>query len=140
MIALSKWMLPLFGSLLVLSLIHAGVLQAAEYETRTNREGSVTVKISPGDLSLSAPSWDFEVALSSHTTELDQDMQSVAVLVAGPGSSQPPLAWEGDPPGGHHRKGVLRFEPAKGAPGFVELHINGIGGVSQRVFRWAIGE
>jgi hypothetical protein len=126
--------------LLALSLSYVGAPQAGEFETRTNREGSVTVKVTPGDLSLTAASWDFEVTLSSHVTELDQDMQSVAALVVGPGNVRSAFAWEGDPPGGHHRKGVLRFQPPKESPGVAELHLNGIGGASQRVFRWTIGE
>lgn len=140
MISHSKPVQALFYSLLALSLSYVGAPQAGEFETQTNREGSVTVKVTPGELSPTAASWDFEVTLSSHVTELDQDVQRAASLVVGPGNVRSALAWEGDPPGGHHRKGVLRFEPPQESPGVAELHLNGIGGASQRVFRWTIGE
>lgn len=137
---LSKFVHSLIFSILALSFVAVGSLQAADLKTQTDREGSVTVKVTPGDLTSTEASWDFEVTLSSHTTELDQDMQNAAVLLAGSGDAQPPLAWEGDPPGGHHRKGVLRFQPPVEAPESVELHLSGIGGVSRRVFRWRLGE
>jgi hypothetical protein len=139
MIKRFKLVHPLALSVL-LSFLALGALQAAGLKTQTNREGSVTVKVTPGNLSSTATSWDFEVTISSHTTELDQDMQSVAVLVADASDAQPPLAWNGDPPGGHHRKGILRFQPPQESPSSVELHIRGIGGVSRRVFLWRLGE
>jgi hypothetical protein len=67
---------------------------------------------------------------------LGEDLTKAAVLVDGAGRRYTPVAWQGDPPGGHHRKGILRFpappEPAKS----FELQMQGIGGVSQRVFQW----
>ena len=124
----------------VIPIIPATSLEAADLETQTNREGSVTVKVTPRDLSPQAESWDFEIVFDTHTTALDQDMRRMAVLSDGSETAQPPLAWDGDPPGGHHRKGVLRFQPLPGSPKWLELRINGIGSVSQRVFRWRLAE
>lgn len=53
------------------------------------------------------------------------------------GREYAPLAWQGDPPGGHHRKGVLRFKPLAAAT-LVELRISGVGGVATRRFRWEL--
>lgn len=126
--------------LLVAPIVPAGILQAAGFETQTNREGSVTVKVTPMNISPQAKSWDFEVVFDTHTSALDQDMRGVTALTDGAGNTRRPLAWEGDPPGGHHRKGVLRFQPLPGAPEFIELSVSGVGGVSERVFRWRLAE
>jgi hypothetical protein len=124
----------------VLLLLPIVAAQAATLQAQTNREGPVTVKVTPKNTSSEAKTWDFEIILDTHTASLDQDMKRAAVLVDGSGKPQPPLAWEGDPPGGHHRKGLLRFQPLAGSPAFLEVRINGIGGVEQRVFRWRLTE
>ncbi len=128
----------LVALLLALLFFQTGALQAAGLETQTNREGSVTVKVTPMNISPGAKTWDFEITLTTHTVSLDQDMGSAALLVIGSGRPRPPLTWEGDPPGGHHRKGVLRFQSQPTMPQFVELHLSGIGDVGQRVFRWRL--
>lgn len=123
--------------LLTLSLGLLGPTQAAELETQTNRESAVTVKVTPRNISPNAGSWDFEVSLSTHSVTLDQDMARAAVLIADSGKPQAPLGWNGDPPGGHHRKGVLRFQPLSVSPRTLELHIDGVGGV-KRIFQWRL--
>jgi len=117
-----------------------GPAQAADLEIQTNREGPATVKVIPKNISPGSKSWDFEVTLSTHTVPLDQDMTRAAVLIAGSGKPQAPMSWEGDPPGGHHRKGVLRFQPPSAMPRQIELQINGIGDVNKRVFRWPLSK
>lgn len=124
--------------LAVMPVFPADAGRTADLETQTNREGSVTVKVTPRNVSPGDKSWDFEIVLETHTVALDQDMTHAAALVDGSGNSQQPVAWEGDPAGGHHRKGVLRFQSPVRSPEFLELRISGIGGVSQRVFRWRL--
>lgn len=106
--------------------------------TQTSREGGVTVKVMPKNLKPGASSWDFEITLETHTQPLNQDLTRMALLVDAQGKSQGPLAWEGDPPGGHHRHGLLRFRPLTGKPAAVELRILGVGGVEVRMFRWQL--
>ncbi|MEW6133485.1 MAG: hypothetical protein AB1591_10045 [Pseudomonadota bacterium] len=122
---------------LMLSLGLFAPAQAAEPETLTNREGAVTVKVTPRNISPNAGSWDFEVSLNTHSVALDQDMAHAAVLMADSGKPQAPLGWYGDPPGGHHRKGVLKFQPSSAFPQTLVLHIDGVGGV-KRIFRWRL--
>jgi hypothetical protein len=105
---------------------------------RTNSDGGVTVSVNPKNISAGASSWDFEVTLNTHTVELNQDLQSTSVLIDAEGKPHAAVGWEGDPPGGHHRKGVLRFKPITGKPQFLELRISGVGGVELRVFRWQV--
>jgi hypothetical protein len=59
-------------------------------------------------------------------------------LVDAQGKQYLSLAWDGTPPGGHHRRGVLRFKPLAQLPSALELRINGIGGGNARVFHWQL--
>lgn len=114
------------------------MLSAAELATQTNREGVVTIKVTPQAVSASAASWRFEVVLDTHSASLTQDLRDVAVLSDGAGGEYPPTAWEGDPPGGHHRKGVLVFAPISPMPVSLTLKIRGIAGVPERIFAWTV--
>ncbi|HSD96627.1 MAG TPA: hypothetical protein VLB06_05720 [Sulfuricaulis sp.] len=105
---------------------------------QTSREGNVTVTVTPRNIAPGASSWDFEVKLETHTQPLDQDMTGVAVLIDTNGKSHVPVAWDGSPAGGHHRRGLLRFRPLAETPATMELRIQGIGGVEVRVFRWQL--
>ena len=78
------------------------------------------------------------MTLETHTQPLDQDLTRAARLVDAQGRQYPPLAWDGDPPGGHHRRGVLRFRPLAGSAESLELRLNGVGGVEVRAFRWQL--
>ncbi len=128
----------------VISTVEVGKALAAtvsaalpDLPVQTNSEAGVTVSVKP-NISSKASSWDFEVTLSTHTVELKQDMRSASVLIDAEGKPQSAIGWEGDPPGGHHRKGVLRFNPLSDKPQFLELRISGVGGVELRVFRWQL--
>lgn len=109
---------------------------AAPPPAQVSNAGGVTVKIVARDLRAGAPSWDFEVTLETHTRSLDQDMTGVARLIDSQGRGHAPLAWDGDPPGGHHRRGLLRFRPLADGSVTVDLEIVGVGDVATRRFRW----
>ena len=49
-----------------------------------------------------------------------------------------PAVWEGDPPGGHHRKGVLKFDAVNPRPQDIELRITRAGEPKPRSFRWQL--
>ena len=101
-------------------------------------EGGVHVKVTPKNITVPADTWDFEVALNTHSVALDQDLAKTTVLVDAQGEQYLPIAWEGDPPGGHHRSGILRFKPLAVMPSSLELRISGVGGIDTRVFRWQL--
>jgi len=100
----------------------------------------VTVKVTPRNLSAGSATWDFEVVLDTHSADLGQDLARVSVLIDGRGREHPPTAWTGDPPGGHHREGVLSFKPLGSEADSVTLQIRDVGGVPQRSFRWSLKE
>lgn len=103
---------------------------------QTSRAGGVTVKVTPKDLAADAQRWQFEVVFDTHSVDLSHDLIKSASLVDAAGRRHAPLAWDGDPPGGHHRKGVLSFAPLKGVDE-VRLQIRDVG-VPEREFRWPL--
>ena len=110
----------------------------AQFEARTSASQGVTVKATPKTLAPGAPTWEFTVVLDTHSAELSDDLTKTAVLVGPGGQRIAPIAWEGAPAGGHHREGVLRFEPISPAPATVELQIQRPGESAPRVFRWEL--
>lgn len=112
--------------------------QAKPPPAQVNKEGQVTVKVVPLTLAAGAETWRFEIVFDTHTVPLTQDLLAVAALAAPGGEDRRPLAWEGDPPGGHHRKGVLVFQPIRPAPASVTLRIRQIGPVAERAFTWPL--
>jgi len=99
--------------------------QVADLSAQVNNEGQVTVQVTPLSLSATAESWRFDVQMNTHVTPLDQDLLQSARLTDANGHEERPSAWQGDPPGGHHRKGVLVFKPIVPAPASVTLKIGG---------------
>ena len=103
----------------------------------TKDAGGIRVVVKPKSVSAEAP-WEFEITMDSHTKPLDSDLTKTAVIVDDGNRNYIPLGWEGDPPGGHHRKGILRFPaPSEKIKSF-ELQIQGLGGESKRAFQWTM--
>lgn len=117
----------------------AGAAFAAEsgYQPQSSMAQGVMVEVTPPDFAPAASVWDFVVSLQTHTHELHEDLAQSARLVAG-GKQYAPLAWEGTPPGGHHRKGVLRFKAVMPRPQSVELQIPLSGESAPRSFKWQL--
>lgn len=105
---------------------------------RSSDEAGIKVVVTPRALGPGAKVWEFEVVLDTHTKPLDDNLVQVAVLIDGAGRRYVPVAWQGDPPGGHHRKGILQFSAPAEMPKSVELQIKGVGGVATRTFRWEV--
>jgi hypothetical protein len=125
------------------SLLGSGVFaeaRAAEMaaSAQTSNQGGVKITVQPRGFPPEAKTWDFAISLETHTQPLDDDLAKTATLLAD-GKPARPLGWEGTPPGGHHRKGVLRFEAITPLPQAVELQIRRTGEASPRVFRWPLG-
>lgn len=104
---------------------------------QTNNEREIKVVVTPKNLLNQAQNWDFEVTMESHTQALNDDLAKSSALIAD-GKRYAPLAWEGAPPGGHHRKGVLRFKAIIPQPPSVELQIRLAGETTPRSFKWLL--
>ena len=108
---------------------------AQELSAQSSSAGGVTVKATPR--ALSGGAWEFDIVFDTHTQELKDDLMKSAALVAD-GKTLAPAAWQGDPPGGHHRKGVLKFDAVNPRPKTMELTIARSGEPKARSFRWQL--
>ena len=138
-------MLKLLSRVLVGALVFGAVVfesvpafTAPALVARSSDEAGVRVVVTPKALGPGVKVWEFDVVMDTHTKPLTEDLANAAVLVDGAGRRSIPVAWQGDPPGAHHRKGVLQFSAPAEMPKSVELQINGIGAVAIRTFRWEI--
>jgi len=129
---LITWLL----SIVVTVFAASGVTAAPALPTQTSSQSGVTVKITPR--TLAAGTWEFEVVFDTHSQELTDDLGKTAVLVSDGRTSHSPVKWQGDPPGGHHRKGVLEFKPVSPMPAAIELQIKRNGETAPRLFRWKL--
>ena len=124
--------------ILGIALASAAAIAAPPLERVTSSASGVIVAVQPVDLAPGAKSWDFNVSLNTHMHPLEQDLAKVSVLLDANGGRHAPLAWKGDPPGGHHRKGVLEFAPIGASPAYIELQIRDVGTPDARTFRWQL--
>lgn len=106
----------------------------AIFESKSDSQGGVTITVTPKIFLESA--WDFEITLDTHSVELNEDLTKAAILVDENGKEYKPSAWRGDPAGGHHRKGILRFSSIKIQPLSFVVKIKKIGGIAERIFDW----
>jgi hypothetical protein len=126
------------GVVLIALLVVAGWLSNANaYESITSRANNVTVDVVPVQLASGKPA-KFEVRMNTHSVPLEQDLVVVSTLKDDLGGNYKPVKWEGSPPGGHHRRGVLEFPVLKGSPKSVKLVIREVAGVPERIFEWKI--
>lgn len=116
----------------------AGQGAAGAQAPRRSSEQGVTVTVRPLSLALDAKVWEFEIVLDTHSQDLGDNLVEAAVLVDGSGRQYKPTAWDGAGPGGHHRRGVLRFDPISPSPEAIELQIRRPGEARPRVFRWEL--
>ncbi len=111
---------------------------AAADQTRESEAGNVTVSVTPRILTSGNPP-QFDVSFETHSVELDFDIQRVATLTDQTGTLFGPAIWEGSPPGGHHRTGILTFsQPLPRATQTVSLSIANVAGIQTRTFTWEV--
>jgi hypothetical protein len=104
---------------------------------RASDAAGVRVVVTPRSIA-GADKWEFEVAMDTHVKPLAEDLAFAAVLIDDKGGRAVPIAWQGDPPGGHHRKGVLQFTAPANSPKAFELQLTNVGGAALRTFRWEL--
>lgn len=112
-------------------------MSAWAYEGKSSNEKGVRVQVTPLALSPDKPA-RFQIRLNTHSVALDQDLTVVTKIRDDQGRSYQAVQWEGSPPGGHHRSGMLTFPVLKATTGKVTLIIRDVGGVAERNFSWKI--
>lgn len=111
---------------------------AADLAPQNSQSGGVSIAVKPVEVSAGAATWSFEVSLTTHSQDLSDDLVRAAFIVDGTGRKESPTVWEGDAPGGHHRKGVLRFKALTPMPEAIEMRIQRPGESAPRTFRWQL--
>lgn len=131
-VCLSKWLI------LIAFMVPIGVaLDAAAFETKSSRENGVNVDVTPMEFAPGKPA-RFQIRISTHSGDLSQDMVEVSMLRDDKGREYRPVRWEGSPPGGHHRRGVLEFPSFEGTSKKITLIVRDIANVPERLFEWKI--
>ena len=146
-----KWLGILAALVLAGAFALTANLQAAEASgsdlRRSSHEGPVAIDLlylTPTEAEADG-ALTFEVRMNTHSVALDQyDLTKLSRLEVGGGAKLEPIGWFNPGGGGHHRYGQIRF-PAAGPDGtsvispetsFIEVVIEGVGGVAERRFRW----
>lgn len=105
---------------------------------QSNDEAQVSVQVTPITLEAGKPAI-VEIAMNTHSVELDADMLQAAVLRDDAGNEHKPQTWDGPGAGGHHRAGKLTFDSLPAGARTVTLVLKNIAQVPERVFSWKLG-
>jgi hypothetical protein len=112
---------------------------AGDALTQSNDEASVTVEVTPLNLSdKSAATLDFKIALNTHSVDLGYDLTTIATLSNDTGEKAQPAKWDGPAGGGHHREGTLSFPQLKKRGQSLTVVLRGIADVPERTFTWKV--
>jgi hypothetical protein len=130
--------LSFVASAVALAFLALAPFPAAAFEAQTSDGNMVRVDVQPVQLTPGKPAV-FEVRLNTHSVSLGYDIAKAASLKDSQGKTYHPAAWDGSPPGGHHRRGSLEFPTLQGTPTSVTLTLKDIAGVPERNFQWRLG-
>lgn len=137
MITLKHPKISHFVSLMIMLFLITMAADASAYKTKSNKKNSVRVDVRPVQL-LSGKPAKFEIRMNTHSGDLGQDLIAVCTLKDNSGREYQPVNWDGSPPGGHHRSGVLEFSELGEGVESITLVIREVANVSERVFNWAV--
>ncbi len=110
--------------------------------TRTDEQGAVKVEVLPSNLSNPGDRLIFEVALNTHSVNLDMDLAKLATLNTDTGITIKANSWDGMS-GGHHISGNLSFPSQANGKSLLEgvkvitLVIRNVD-APERTFTWKI--
>ena len=137
MITLKYLKIPHFVSLMITLILVAVAADASAYKTKSNKENRVRVDVRPVQL-LPGKAAKFEIRMNTHSGDLGQDLIAVCTLKDNSGREYLPTNWDGSPPGGHHRSGVLEFSELGEGVESITLVIREVANVPERVFNWTV--
>lgn len=137
MITLKYRKIPQIVSLMTMLFLVTLAADAAAYKAKSNKENSVRVDVRPVQLLPGKPA-KFEIRMNTHSGDLGQDLVAVCTLKDNSGREYRPTGWDGSPPGGHHRSGVLEFSELGEGVESITLVIREVADVPERVFNWSV--
>lgn len=115
-----------------------GAAWAQAGPTKQNRQGPVTVAVTPASPLAAETPLRFRIVLDTHSVGLDDiAMERAVVLRTANGKDVAPSAVEQPQGSGHHRQAVFVFPPVADR-GEVHVVVKNVGGVEERVFTWQI--
>ena len=126
-----------FVSLVLMLFLVNLAADALAYKTKSNKENRVRVDVRPVQLLPGKPA-KFEIRMNTHSGDLSQDLVAVCTLKDSSGREYRPTNWDGSPPGGHHRSGVLEFSKLAEGAESITLVIREVANVPERVFNWPV--
>lgn len=109
-------------------------------QPQVDDQGAVTITVTPLGLPADGGPLTFEVAMNTHSVELDMPLAELASLTTDNGLSLTAASWDG-PSGGHHVAGTLAFALNQeqlgllSTAGSVTLTIRDVDAPERR-FRW----
>jgi hypothetical protein len=137
MIVFKHFKFSSFVSLVITLFLMNWGIDALAYQAQSNSQNKVRVDVRPVQLIPGKPA-KFEIRLNTHSGNLSQDLVAVCTLKDDSGREYRPTGWDGSPPGGHHRRGVLEFPALGDAAKSITLVIREVANVPERVFNWSI--
>jgi hypothetical protein len=137
MITLKHLKISHFVSLVIMLFLVNLAADASAYKTKSNKENRVRVDVRPVQLLPGEPA-KFEIRMNTHSGDLSQDLVAVCTLKDNSGREYRPTSWDGSPPGGHHRSGVLEFSELGEGAESITLVIREVANVPERVFNWSV--
>jgi hypothetical protein len=126
-----------FAAIAAYSCIAIGNAAESSHGPQVSNERQIKITATLQDIAKDAKTWNVELDMETRTHALSEGMEDAAVLIAD-GKKYDPVGWQGSPPGGRHRKGLLRFKAIVPQPASVELQIRLIGDPSPRSFKWRL--
>ncbi len=137
MILLKHLKIPHFAALIITMLLVNLAVEAFAYKAQSDNQNSVRVDVRPVQLLPGKPA-KFEIRMNTHSGDLSQDLVTASILKDNSGLEYRPIKWDGSPPGGHHRSGVLEFPELGYTAQSITLVIRELADVPERVFNWSI--
>lgn len=137
MIKIKQFKFSHLVSLVTLLLLTNFAVDAAAYKTKSNKQNRVRVDVRPVQLLPGKPA-KFEIRMNTHSGDLSQDLVAASTLKDNSGREYHPTSWDGSPPGGHHRSGILEFSELGEGAASITLIIREVANVPERAFNWSI--
>lgn len=120
------------------------VEQTAVFQTVVDKQGAVSVTVTPSDLRLVSSTLAFEVTMDTHSVDLNMDLAELATVTTDNGRTVSATLWDAVP-GGHHVSGELVFPAVVAGTAVLEgattvtLTITGVDAPS-RIFTWSLNQ